>query len=70
MSKGIQEKISRKDFLHQLGRGFILFILLLIPGYLISKKRVARKAENCDIDIQCKNCSKNINCNLIKEGNG
>lgn len=70
MSKRIQEKISRKDFLHHIGRAIILCILLLIPGYLIYKKRVARKAENCDINIQCKNCSKSTNCNLIKANNG
>lgn len=70
MSNAIEEKISRKEFLQMLGRGLILCILLLIPGYLIGKKKVARNAENCDINIQCKTCSKQSNCNLIKEDNG
>jgi hypothetical protein len=60
------ELISRKVFIESLGRAFLLVTLLFIPGYFISKKKVARKSSGCDIDIQCSNCSKNKNCNLIK----
>ncbi len=57
---------NRREFLRNTGRIAMLGVLVFIPGYLISKKRVSVNPENCDLSIQCNNCRKKSNCNLIK----
>lgn len=67
MKERKEEKLDRKEFLSNIIRAFILGILLIVPAFLISKKRVSAKNENCDLNIQCKNCSERRDCALLND---
>ena len=59
--------IERRNFLKAFIRAMIAALLLLVPTYLIAKKRVSADPSACDLDIQCSGCSKQNGCQLIKQ---
>ena len=67
MKTNVNENISRKEFLTGVGRIILLLLLIFIPLGLASRKKVAVKDEDCDIDLPCKSCNKYVDCNLKKE---